>query len=146
MKLKKCTIILNSLLLLFLCSQTVNAVKNWKKIADNFYVDTNSIEKSSDKYTTGYFKQTNPTEKIKGKQVSYTKIWTGAFCDIEMQGGIRKLEYPIYWFYDKNNKLIAEDDIHKYWRKHYPEGHLGIMHPEDDDYGELYFNTLCGFM
>lgn len=145
MKLKKCTIILNSLLLLFLCSQTVNAAENWQKINDNFYIDVNSIEKQGGDYITGYFKQIKSKEIIKGKQVSYTKIWTGAYCDIALQDDVRKLEYPIYWFYDKNNKLLAEDNLHKYWKKHYPKGHLGIMHPEDDDYGELYFNTLCSY-
>ena len=133
------------LLILSITASAVFAAENWQKIGGNFYVDVNSIDKQYGDYVTGYFKQINPNKTVKRKQVSYIKIWTGAYCDIEMQDGIRKLEYPIYWYYDKNNKLIAENNIHKYWRKHYPGGHLGIMHPEDDDWGELYFNTLCKF-
>ena len=133
------------LFILFITASTVFAIENWQKIGDNFYVNVNSIDKQYGDYVTGYFKKTNTNKIVKKKQVAYTKIWTGAYCDIETQGGIRKLQYPIYWYYDKNNKLIEENNIHKYWRKHYPGGHLGIMHPEDDDFGELYFNTLCKF-
>lgn len=133
------------LFILFITASAAFASENWQKIGDNFYVDVNSIDKQYGDYVTGYFKQTNPNKVVKKKQAAYTKIWTGAYCDIEMQDGIRKLEYPIYWYYDKNNKLIEENNIHKYWKKHHPDGHLGIMHSEDDDWGELYFNTLCKF-
>jgi hypothetical protein len=134
-----------TILILFIYSLSVSASENWQKIDNNLYIDVNSIEKQDGGYTTGYFKQTNTNEIKKRKQVAYTKIWAGAYCDIEMLSSIKKLEYPIYWYYDKNNKLIAEDNIHKYWKKHYPDGHLGIMHAEDDDFSELYYNTLCNF-
>jgi hypothetical protein len=128
----------------FLTATPVDSVpENWEKIADNLYVDTNSIDKQFGDYITGYFKQTDVKKKVKGRQVAYTKIWTGAFCDNKMIDNIGKLQFPIYWYYDKNDKLIEENNIHKYWQKHHPGGHLGVMYLEDDDFGELYFNTLC---
>lgn len=129
--------------MLLLSVPVVSASENWQQIADNFYFDVNSKEEQGDNYVTGYFKRTNVNEKINFRRAAYTKIWIGAYCDVEMQNGIKKLEYPVYWYYDKRNKLIKEDNIHKYWKKHFPGGHLGIMHAEDDEFGELYFNTLC---
>ncbi len=143
MKLKKCITMLISIILF--SAPIVSAAENWEQIAENFYFDTNSTDKQYGDYITGYFKQTNVNETIKRRQVAYTKIWIGAYCDIDNQNGIKKLEYPIYWYYDKKNKLIKEDNIHKDWKKQFPGGHLGIMHAEDDDFGELYFNTLCKY-
>ena len=67
--------------MLFINASTAFASENWQKIGDNFYVDVNSIDKQYGDYVTGYFKQINPNKTVKRKQVSYTKIWTGAYCD-----------------------------------------------------------------
>ena len=46
------------------------------------------------------------------------------------------MEFPIFKYYDENNKLVDEYNIHEIWRKEYPDGHLGITHPEDEPNGE----------
>ena len=123
---------------------STSANENWEKLAENLYFDKNSVENQHG-YITGYFKQTNINQKIGKEKVAYMKIWAGAYCNIKEQDGIRKLEYPIYWSYSTDGKLLEENNIHEYWRETYPEGHLGVMHPEDDENGEIYFNTLCKY-
>lgn len=117
----------------------------WQKINDNLFFDTNSVKTQSD-YIEGVFKQ-NYQDNDTGydEKYAYKTIWTGAYCDIKLQGGVKKLEYPIYKYYDIDGSLLYENNIHKAWAEQYPDGHLGIMHTEDDENGEIYFKTLCKY-
>lgn len=118
-------------------------IETFEKIGDNLYFDKKSIKIQQD-YIEGTFKQYNYNqEKQDGKIYTYKTIWTGAYCDMELQGRIKKLEYPIYKFYDDNGNLLSEDNIHKTWAENYPDGHLGIAHAEDIENGRIFFKTLC---
>jgi len=57
----------------------------------------------------------------------------------------KKIAFPIFKYYDEGNKLVDKYNIHEIWRKEYPDGHLGITHPEEEPNGEIYFNTLCKY-
>ena len=120
--------------------------EKWEKVAQHLYFDPNSVE-IQDTYIKGTFKQyliNRKEEEIK-KNVVYKTIETGAFCDVEQENGVKKLEFPIYKFYDEKGKFISEDNIHTYWREHYPDGHLGVTHPNEEENGDIYFDTLCSY-
>lgn len=122
-----------------------NYKENWKKLTDRIYIDLNSVYAQSD-YISGMFKEIPKKEtSIYEHPVGYYTLRTAASCNLDLQDGIKKLEYPIVKYYDKNNKFITEDNIHRYWNVHYPGGHIGITHPEDLDNGDLYFDTLCEY-
>lgn len=118
-------------------------VENWQKVGENLYFDTNSLEINGDT-AGGNFKEYFISQKAeKYPDAHYQIISTAAYCDIEIQDGIRKLEFPIYKYYDKNDKFLGENNIHEYWHKNYPDGHLGITWAEDEINGNIYFDTLC---
>ncbi len=120
-------------------------IETFKKINDNLYFDEKSVKIQQD-YIEGIFKQYNYDQaKQNGEIYTYKTIWTGAYCDVKLQGGIKKLEYPIYKFYDDKGNLLSEDNIHKTWAENYTDGHLGVTHPEDVENGRIYFKTLCQY-
>ena len=53
--------------------------------------------------------------------------------------------YPTVKLYDGDNNFISEDNIHKTWREEFPDGHLGITHPEYERNGDVYFDILCSY-
>ena len=122
--------------------------ETWQKVGDHLYFDTKSVE-NSDGYVQGTFKQYNlklvranvTCDKYKNKIYAYTIISVGAFCN-EPNNGVKKLDYPIYKFYDINGKLLGEENIHKDWQKEFPSGRLGITYPENIENGNIYYDTL----
>ncbi|MBR1626936.1 MAG: hypothetical protein IJ681_07315 [Bacteroidales bacterium] len=120
--------------------------ESWTKVGEHLYFDTESLNIQTD-LIGGVFKEYNYNndKSYNEKNYAYKTIKTMAYCDIELQGGIKKLEFPIFKYYDENNKLVDEYSIHEIWRKEYPDGHLGITHPEDEPNGEIYFNNLCKY-
>ncbi len=116
------------------------------KVGEHLYFDQGAINIQTD-LIGGVFKEYNYNndKSYNEKNYAYKTIQTMAYCDIVLQGGIKKIEFPIFKYYDKNNKLVDEYNIHEIWRKEYPDGHLGITHPEDEPNGEIYFNTLCKY-
>lgn len=122
-----------------------NYQENWKNLTDRIYIDLNSVYAQSD-YISGTFKGIPKKEiTIYEQTVGYYTLRTAASCNLDLQDGIKKLEYPIVKYYDKDNKFITEDNIHRYWNVHYPGGHLGITHPDELDNGDLFFDTLCSY-
>ena len=122
------------------------AKETWEKVAQHLYFNPDSVEMQDD-YITGTFKQylINRNEEEIKKNIAYKTIETGAFCNVEQEDGVKKLEFPIYKFYDEKGNFISEDNIHKYWRENFPDGHLGVTHPEDEENGDIYFDTLCSY-
>lgn len=119
--------------------------KTWQKVGNGLYFDTKSVKMCGD-YVEGIFKQYNINNEIQnGKIYSYAIIWVGAFCDIKLQDGLKKLDFPIYKYYDSNGNLLLEDNIHKAWAENYPDGHLGITYPEDVENGDIYFKVLSKY-
>lgn len=119
--------------------------ENSSKISNELFFVEKSIKIQQD-YVEGTFKQYNHSnDKQDGKIYAYKTIWTGAYCDIKLQGGVKKLEYPIYKYYDSDGNLLSEDNIHEAWAENYPDGHLGVTHPEDVENGKIYFKTLCKY-
>lgn len=115
----------------------LEAKETWEKVGEHLYFDKNSFKFKE--YSTSSYRFE------KNKNAAYQIIETGAYCDIENQDGVKKLEFPVYTFYDENNKFLSKDDIHEYWAKNYPDGHLGVTHPEDERNGDIYFDTLCKY-
>ncbi len=125
----------------------LNALKNfdnggnWQQVGSHLYFDKNSVKINEGSIIEGRFAEFTKKETF-GDKILLKLIKTGAFCDIEAQDGYKKLEYPIYEYYD-NNKLVFEENIRKYWEETYPDGHLGITHSENEPNGEIYFSKLC---
>ena len=118
----------------------------WTKVGENLYFNENSVSIQSDGIVSGDFKEYVYGKLIKNNTVvAYKIIENMAFCDIEMQDGVKKMEFPIEKYYDINDNFIGEYNIHTIWAKEYPGGHLGITHPEDETNGDIYFNTLCKY-
>ena len=126
-------------------SQEQNKTNNsWQKVGENLYFDKASLSKVTDDIVSGKFKEYFISKKCeKYPDAYYQMITVTAYCNIKQQNGLKKLEYPIYEYYDKTDKFLGENNIHEYWRKHYPGGHLGITYAENEINGEIYFNILC---
>lgn len=123
----------------------LEAKETWQNVGKALYFDTKSV-KVSDSYVEGTFKQYNlNNDVISGKIYAYKTIWIGAYCNVFLEGGLKKLEYPIYKYYDIKGDLLAEENIHKTWAENYPDGHLGITYAEDIENGKIYFKTLCKY-
>ena len=121
--------------------------EKWQRVAKHLYFNKNSVDIQYDNYISGTFKEYlyGKERENENQNAAYQIIETAAFCNIELQNGIKKLEYPIYQFYDENNNFISEDNIHKAWKEEFPDGHLGITHPESEKNGDIYFDTLCSY-
>ena len=113
----------------------------WIKIGNNLFFDKNSVRINED-LVGGHFKQFNLSEN---KNYNYVIIWAGVYCDLEKQNGVEKMEYPIYYYYDENDKLIPENIIHKSWLKEKRSEQVGITYPKEEENGEIFYDTLCGF-
>ena len=86
--------------------------ETWQKVGEHIYFNPESTDNTEYGYVSGKFKQYNlrlvrlsvEHDKYKKKIYAYTIISTGAFCD-DMGNGVKKLDFPIYQFYDVNGKL-----------------------------------------
>ena len=75
----------------------------FRKIGENLYFNINSFS-ANDGFNKGIFIEYFPQSITKfGKSVKYKSIQVSAFCNIQENGGIKKIDYPIYKFYDIMN-------------------------------------------
>ncbi len=119
------------------------AKETHKKVGNHLYFDEKSLQQIDGK-TTGVFKQyIYSGEKQNGQRVIYKTISIGAFCDTKSKDGERKLELPVYKFYNIDEIIVSKTDVKLNWKKTHPNDSEGFTHPEEEENGEVYFKTLC---
>ena len=117
--------------------------RNWKKIKENLFLDLNSLQGEKNDYVMGVFKLKNINEKANGKTISYALIELGAYCSVENNDNIKKIDYPDFKYFNKNDELIKEINPNEDWKKQYQDGNLGVVSIDDIENGEAYFDALC---